>query len=127
VTPTDQVASKLLEIINQIQAGVVAHAPEAANLALQAVSYDGWYSLIIGFSWLALSLILYYIAKRYVYYIKNCEKKNESDEIALGLLVCAIVIILIFAAIELFDFWNWVQAFNPKLYLAHEIIQKVLT
>ena len=136
MTTTDQLANKLLEIINQIQQGVVAHAPDAMNILLKTVQIDCAQNFLItfisGLFLASMAKIFFKIKKS----IENDRKLNKSYSerlewdhggIIISLLIMAVVstFALIFFIASIVDVWSWVGLFNPKLYLAHEIIQKV--
>lgn len=77
MTATDQLAGKLLDIINQIQTGIVAHGADAMNLALAAVQLDGWSSLMYGLALFIIFIINFVIVygciKKYPKYYKDYE------------------------------------------------------
>lgn len=136
-TSTELLTNKFLEIINQLQTTVTAHGQEAVNLALAAIQQDGFSSLFDG-SLFAIIAIICAIISRYFY--KNwvtrsveekkkqyCDREDVSHLFAfmsipafIGALAF-IVVLLTFGC-----YWNYVEIFNPKVYLAHEIIQHVL-
>lgn len=138
MTATDQLTGKLLEIINQVQASVIAHAPDAINLILAAVQQDGISNILPGIIALVLLMICVYTG---IKFYKKWDKANELDkqkhrydrEDNFPLLIpmvpaCLIgFICFLFMFPSIFSYWNYVEIFNPKVYLAHEIIQKVVS
>lgn len=110
MTNTDALTGKLLEVINQVQGGVSAHSAEAASLVMTSTRIDGICWLVAIFIAFVLSSYLTY------YFIKS---KDEDGTVYGGVLLSLCFLFLIYP-------WNWIQVFDPKLYLAHEIIGKVL-
>jgi phosphotransferase system glucose/maltose/N-acetylglucosamine-specific IIC component len=114
MSDTEALTGKLLDIINQVQGAVSTHSGEAVNLVLTSTRIDGISWLLGSFIFLCLSVLIGYSIIKY-------DKDNELIPIALGCLV-----LFLFTFANLVYPWNWIQVFNPKLYLAHEIIGKVL-
>lgn len=111
MTDTSALTGKLVDIINQTQSVVSSHAAEATGLALKATSVDGVIWLLFLFAWFSISVFLCYI------FGKDTEKSVDADTISA---ICGISAFLSF--IFLVYPWNWIQVFDPKLYLAHQII-----
>jgi hypothetical protein len=133
MTTTDQLTNKLLEIITQIQQGVVAHGADAVNLTLQAVSYDGICKLLLCVPLLIviiLSILAFKKISKEIKKIKDNSKHMYDDTDGCEMLRFFAAAVAVFGTALLlvmtFNFWNYVQIFNPKLYLAHEIIEKVM-
>jgi ABC-type multidrug transport system permease subunit len=134
---TDALTSKLLEVINQIQAGVVAHAPDAAGLALAAVQQDGIANIFPGIVSLIILMACLYIG---IKFYKKWETKTAEEAVkdyrsqkdysfflafpAVSALVGFVAFVVICSTI--FCYWNYVEIFSPKVYLAHQVIEKFL-
>jgi hypothetical protein len=115
---TDALTGKLLEIINQVQGAVSAHSGEAVSFVLISTRIDGIFFLVvcfIGWAFFAGLTLIPFSGKA---------SKKEIEEL-FGFLLITGALSLLFLAILIYP-WNWIQVFNPKLYLAHEIIGKVL-
>jgi hypothetical protein len=128
MTNTDALTGKLLQVINQVQDTVSAHSGEAVNLVLQQVKINAIGDFIICF---AAILVLYILWKVYSK-VKDIKEENRRDMhggvmiyICMAGLLSIFLLVLIF--ITLFNIWEYVAIINPKLYLAHEIIGKVLS
>jgi hypothetical protein len=138
MTSVDQLTSKLLEIINQIQSGIVSHAPDAIKLVLAAVQQDGIANILPGIVALIVLIICVYAG---VKFYKKWEEANKLEgqkdayhrEDTFPLLLPIVpaffvgFICFLFMCPSIFSYWNYVEIFNPKVYLAHEIIQKVVS
>jgi hypothetical protein len=134
---TDQLAGKVLEIINQVQSGIITHAPDAVSLVLASTQVSCFQRLFWCFCGLlivtAFIIILFKMKARIDKDKKSVEPHYErlrwSDD-GVQISLCAMfvlgTIIGIGSLIGFFSIWNWVGIINPKLYLAHEIIQKVM-
>jgi hypothetical protein len=123
---TDQLASKLLDIINQVQAGIVAHAPDALNIVLQTVRIDAISRFIYASCLLLGVVILSGI------FVRINKKKDKDGDMREGVAVYCVLagffgtVFIILAFSQLFNVWQYVAIANPKLYLAHQIVQKVM-
>jgi hypothetical protein len=121
----DQVANKIVEMLSQLNI-VSGHA---RDLAIQAVQIGGFLNLAESFLFLFVFLLCGMSFMKY--------KKTQIKEIFIGdddittsfIIGCIIasvsLVLLIGSVINIFDFWNWVAIFNPKLYIAHQLIVKV--
>jgi hypothetical protein len=130
-TSTEVLTDKFLEIINQLQTTVSAHGQEAVNLALASIQIDALGNIISG---IVASFGVYFLY-RFGKWIFRQTKEEESslcdqDEIfyiysiiaglgSIALFICSLIL--------LFDIWNYVAIINPKLYLAHTIVDHVLS
>jgi riboflavin transporter FmnP len=124
MTNTDALTGKLLQVINQVQAGIISKTPEAVTLVLQQTQVNAIGNIL---SCIAGIILIYIFWK---VYLKIKGIKDEYDDINIGVTIyiaatgvlSTIFIIGIFST--LFDIWTYI---NPKLYLAHQIIGKVLS
>jgi hypothetical protein len=123
MTSTDQLAGKLLDIINQVQSTVTNHAADAVNLVLLSTQIDG-------LTWLMFSILPFCASLIFTYFLvtnPKCKANRKNDEFGVdGFFVLLTILLGIFMLCNIFYIWNWIQVFSPKLYLAHEIIQKVM-
>lgn len=114
------IEEKVVEILAQLQ----GLAEPAAELAISAARVDAASGLAYGFCW-ALLLVPVGLLLRRLWKIKM----NYENEVPLGIgrgACCVAALILSIAAMEnLFSVWNWVGLIEPKLYLAHQIIERV--
>ena len=110
---TDALTGKLLEIINQVQGAVSAHSADAVSLVLTSTRIDGVFWII--------SLLVSFLISSYVIYLFASDS-NDNEGAFLIALIAAIISFLC-----LIYPWNWIQVFDPKLYLAHQIINSFLS
>lgn len=129
MTATDQLANKLLEIINQVQSTVTNHGADAVNLILMSIRIEGIIYFIVSLLPLCFmgcffihNMKLYFKVKRNDFEKFKKDKFSMQIDIFAPLIVGIIPIILI----AVFSPFTLIQPFSPKLYLAHEIIQKVI-
>jgi hypothetical protein len=135
MTATDQLTNKMLEIINQLQQGVISHAHDALNLMLSVTRINGIESIAIGIITLMLNIIIikfmlntYKKVKEYNNSITNPSEKKDHDDYIPLYAGCALILFFSIPACVclLLDIWNYIAIFEPKLYLAHQIIEKVI-
>lgn len=121
VTPTDLMYNKLLEIINQIQSQIVNHSQDTFILMTQSICLDGIGNIIAGmicmfFGFLSIKFLLSSYKEPY---------KGENKLITIMSIIA--IPATIFTGLLNLSYWNWIKIFNPKIYLVHEIMNKVLT
>jgi hypothetical protein len=129
----DLVQAKILtdleQTVSQIQAAVINKAPVAWQITLQVTRIDCISNLIAGLllgtgAWFALSFAISCIDK-----ILELDKTGEDTLFQQILFVVTGVTgfaMGLFGILNLFDIWNWVGAFDPQLFIAHEAINKIL-
>src|SRR5882672_5024564 len=123
------VETKVVEVLDSLQKGVsklgkevVKYGPVAVDTTLSVVRINGLANLIPGI----LSLIIFLIM---VLLGVHCfPLKEDSGSFVLGLIISIIggFISGCFACAVLSDIWIYVQVFNPKLYIAKELVEKIL-
>ncbi len=109
---TDALTVKLLELINQVQNAVSFNGTESINLILTSIRINGICSLLCWFSILLLITI---------WLITNI-RSDIPDTRGYKTIIFISFVIFLFLVYP----WNWIKIVNPKLYLAHEIINNVL-
>jgi hypothetical protein len=122
--------NKLVEIVTQIQQGVIAHGADAMNLVLQSIKIGALGNFLAAIG----SIVGVYIIYKIYPYIRKLKSEDPYDMTLndfLYWLYCACsavftVIVTIGVFCQFFDVWQYIAIFNPKLYLAHEIIEKVM-
>ncbi len=120
------ISAKIVELITQLQGVVKDNAADAVNLGLSSIRIDSIRAIVLGIFFLILFIIGIYITKK-VYNIKEIQesytkKENWGSAFILSCFLTAIALIL--SIITLLNIWCYVAIFNPKLYLAHEIMNK---
>ena len=124
---TNQLTNKLLEIINQVQNQVSAHAGDAINILLLNTQIDAINNLVIGFLSLGIACITFFFLKKFWIGFQKESSNYTGDEFPyiMGMFLCGLLFLisLLLSINYLLDIWNWMALFNPKLALAHSIIQ----
>lgn len=130
---SDAVQNKLVSMLDALQQGaftvgnaVIKYSPDVANTMLDVIRINGIQTLIYNTLLLTGSLGLFY-------YIKKSWSKSWFDEYAgptaAGVLGCIFIIIsnaMFINSTGLFNIWNWIEVFQPKLWIAHEVIRSAL-
>lgn len=128
MTTQDALSGKVLEIINQVQSVVTDHSKYAMDMALNCTFIDGVWGFIIGAFCIAFLFFSYkWIIK--LNRISNIRKYEDyQDGCIFGMIILAIfsVFSLWIVLCQFLDIWNYIQVFNPKFYLAHEVINGVV-
>ncbi len=120
MTDTSIITNKLLDIITQIQTAIVTHAPDALNLTLQATSIHCISLIVLGFKLILGGALLLYVG------YKMLESENETLNEWWGCVLLPGIILIIPGIMLATSIWSWTGIFNPKLYLANQIIQTVI-
>lgn len=132
---TPDISAKVVEILDQLQTGVVMvgnkaieYSPDVADAMLWVVRIDGLQQLLLGLACGVLSIFTFkYLKRLWVWGIDA--QKNDSSEPYI-FIPCfgsgPFLVLWGHTYNSLFDIWNWVQVFEPKLYLAKQVITKVL-
>jgi hypothetical protein len=99
--------------------------PQATQAILDVIRIDSLGSLIFGFVLLGIGILLYiFMLKAYK---KTQDDYSHDGWIPLCCLSGLFSFISLFSGCTvLFNIWNWVGLFQPKLELVHQLIQKVL-
>jgi hypothetical protein len=133
MTNTDKVTNKVLEIIDQLQgvAGdaahqAVNHLPDAVNLGLATIRVDGVSDFIYGL----VAATIFYISYRFAKWGFIKSRETDFEDGCAGLAMIFGFIFAFFAGVLtaslLFDVWTYTKIFEPKIYLAHKVVEKVL-
>jgi len=124
--------SKLLEIIDKLQQAATnaataagKAAPQMLDYAIRITHWDGIQNVLVGFFLLLLASIGISIFVRKWEAICNL---SHDDELCLLCFFGGVAILgtLIGALCLLLDVWNWVAIYDPKVALAHQLLQKVM-
>jgi hypothetical protein len=135
VTPS--VEGKLIDMLDALQNGavkvgetVVKYSPDVADAALWVVRIDGIQSLITGLIFLIVIFPLWSWQKRLWQW--GSKIGWDSDDAQMGFafgsapLVAGIVISAVVVKKTLLNAWVWIAVFEPKLWLAKQIIDAVV-
>ena len=120
---------KAVELLDKLDALATKYTPEVIDAATSAVTVTALGNILSGLVGIGAAIFAWWVTKNFATYCRR--KKQEEDwmsdwEIgwALGLGVGGITsgIVALYSVWSLFDVWNWVALFNPKLALAHRIL-----
>ncbi len=139
---SEPLQQKLVEMADAIQAGIIKIAPEAMDITLSVTRAGCLISVI---SWSAFMLLAGYILKKsFSSFMENQEgytnyrsasvadeekykKYRDFDDYCVMYFIPAFLVGVPFIiAIFHSPLWEFVGAFEPKIYLAHQLIAKVL-
>lgn len=122
---TDLITDKALEIVNTLQNTLMTHGGEAVQLGLATVRITCISYLMSSFIAMIGGVLLFVASGNF--YKKYKKDKFDDTNITLSIICFLIGCLFILPAIGGFGYiWNWVGIFDPKLYLAHQVIGKVV-
>lgn len=124
----DKLGDKALAYLNAFEELAKQYTPTIIDAALKVVQINGLQTLIIGFS-LVLLFIIYFVFA--ILTAKKMKKANPHIDMEGYTLLALIVGTVPFAlgatgAQKVLNIWNWVAIFEPKLYIAYRIFEKML-
>lgn len=123
VTDIEKLASEFTGVITH---AAQAYGPAAANAAFTVTRITCISNIIMSFlGATAFSVIGVIFAKLSCKWAKeddDCGGKNVLPGAAAVFCFCPIVLNNL---VTLLDVWNWVGAFNPQIYIIHQILEKV--
>lgn len=131
IAANPDVQHKVVSMLDALQNGavivgnqVVKYTPDVINAALDIVRINGLQQALHCLLSLVVLITACNISKKQ-YPIANFNTGNDSAMFCIVswffILISSIIISII-----AFDVWNWVMIFEPKLYIAKEIIDKVM-
>jgi hypothetical protein len=102
-------------------------APAALELGIQMTFWNGVSQLLLGGLFAVLTAALFYNTMKALKKSKNASYSDkEGYLIVAALLAIAGLIAAIPTIVMLFNIWNWIAVFNPKLALAHAIFERIM-
>lgn len=129
------VQSKLVEMLDSLQHGaikvgeeVVKYSPDIADTALWVVRIDGAQQIVSGLMALAVAIC----AAKWLGVLWKWGREKAEDEcdgiyyIWPTFATAAMIIPVVFCAEKLLSVWHWIAIFQPKLWLAKQIISATL-
>lgn len=126
------IETKVVEMLDALQNGavtigeqVVKYSPDVADAALWVVRIDGVQSLLNAVIFCVAGIVMYKLAKRnWKWAHQKVTKEDEED-----ILYIPSVLLFVLSAFPLFggiarllSVWTYIAIFQPKLYLAKQII-----
>lgn len=131
--------TKLVEVITQLQSIVKDNAADAVNFGLGAIRIDAIGNIVIGLVCVVSSIIGAIVIKKLIARVhKMMEGKSKhsfggefSDypEYVISIIIISVILAIasICAICAVLGTWNWVAIFQPKLWLAHQILAKAVS
>ena len=120
---------KAVDILDKLENLATQYTPEVIDAATSAVTVTALGNILSGIVGIGAAIFALWVTKNFA---KYCRRKRQEEgwmsdwEIgwALGLGVGGITsgLIALISVWSLFDVWNWVALFNPKLALAHRVL-----
>lgn len=120
-----------VQLINELVGALKAIAGPAVELALTTVRLSCVGNLFVGVALVGLAWALLKGGKKFHITVMENKKKFGYDAPETPVMLCIFSFILsgsaAFAALlYLLDKWNWIGAFAPEVWLANEVIEKIL-
>lgn len=120
---------KVVHLLNQLENLSKQYTPEVFGVAVSVIQVNGITEILGGLLVIVLAVAVGYISLRlYKYAGQKYEEDYMSDwnEVQgvvqwIGLVIT--VSLLVIASCFLFDIWNWIAIFNPKLALAKTVLK----
>lgn len=128
---SDGIEQKVVNMLDALEKGavhvgdvVVKYSPDVAEATLMVVRIDGVSSIATGVVAGVLCYLWFVWANKLR---KKADEASYADSALFGTasVVCFVGSVVAFSVsmINLLDVWNWVAVFEPKLYLAKQIIK----
>lgn len=125
---TAMLETKVVQMLDALQNGateigdqVVKYTPDMIQAALGVTIISGIQELIYGLIWFIVFIYVFRYWKTHKWTNKEAEQTKLVFS-GIGSVICFIGTID-----QLCDIWNWTAVFYPKLYIAHQIIEKALS
>lgn len=128
----DKIFDKLVDVVELLSTKLTEvakeYGPDLIDTALMVIRLDGGSEIFYGFLLLTISfLVIKFVA------LPAYKKCIETDwecvpSIPITIIGFAVAILLaIPGMIQAFSFWSWVALIEPKYYVAHKIVDKVIS
>lgn len=103
---------------------VKQYSSDVLDTILAVVQITGIQQLVFG----VITLLVFVALNGFAYFLWTKKMKHPDEDWDVGALFMHLISAFPFlhACIVLFNIWNWVAVFNPKLYLAYKIFSKLL-
>lgn len=114
-------SQKIVQIADSIQSVLIAKTPVAWNLMLTSVRIDCIGNLIIGLAIFFLSVLSFWGILKF--------NKKEKEDLEGWQIFLFFVSLFCFSLsiFYLFNIWNIAGIFYPDVYIAHQVLQKVVS
>jgi len=135
-TVADKFGTKALEYLEAFEKLAVQHTPDVVETGLRVVQINAIQSLIMPAAFFVAGSFVCYQGRRlwnigkeiHQHDRDNVRDPRDRDNFYLPGACLGVIggFIILFAATELFNIWKWIALFEPKLYLAYRIFEKLL-
>jgi len=125
MSATDLITQKVLQIADHISTLLATAAPAASKVMLQMARIDAIGDLIYSIAGIIGGVGLFYIARR-IFKYAVAEDRDTMGVISFMLGIFAIATFIASFATFL-SIYTWIGIWHPEIYLAHELMQKVLS
>jgi len=125
---TNDLENKLVTMLDAIQNGaveiggaMVKYSPDIADALLTVVRLDCVASIFYPAVWLLLLSVCG------LFLSKHWNASWEASDGAINIVALIFLLIgFVIAGLFFLNFWSWVGVFEPKLYVAHMLVKKVM-
>ena len=120
----DVLQAKVVDLLNGLSQGIGKYGPEALDLMLQGVYWHSLFSLVIGGVLLAVFVVqLVVFFKKTMPWACRDDVSDEAGSLAVTINGFVGLAVLVVSSCLLFNIWNWIGVYSPKVALAHQIIE----
>jgi len=120
---------KVVHLLNQLENLSKQYTPEVFDAAVAVIQMNGITEILGGLIVIVLAVAVGYISLRlYKYAGQKYEEDymsdwNEVQGVVQWIGPIITITLLVIASCFLFDIWNWIAIFNPKLALAKTVLK----
>lgn len=133
VTSPD-VQAKVVSMLDALQQGavtvgstVVKYTPAVVNAALDVIKLNGIQDLVLSIGGTALAVIFVLGTIRLWKWSQSTRDLRESPALLIPIFTgAATACIAIYNIVTILDIWLWVEIFEPKLWIAKQLVNQVL-
>lgn len=124
----DKVGGGIEAITHKITDVATQYGPEVLQAGLNVVRIDCLSTLVYAFIGLVMTGFIYLVVfkKGKVWFPDTRNSFNEEYFVFNFLVLGFNTIFFAFAAINFINLWTWVGVIEPKLYLAHKLVEKLI-
>lgn len=105
--------AKAVELLDKLEKITVTLAPQALDVAEGCMRVAGLRNVITGLIILATTFLISY---------KTSKKGYDKDHPAPAFIYIGCIFLAVAGSICVFDIWNWIAIFNPKLAIANKLL-----
>lgn len=119
----DKLDQSLADIVQKLAGLSSQYGPAAEETLLATIRFHGVSTLAVGSVALFISLIFFVLAARVC--LRCSYRVDDSSVFTIPLLCVSGGAMAIVSGVHLLDRWAWAAALDLRLYLAHEILEKI--